>query len=125
MVARHVGINTATSKVILFTFSGFIAALVGALIAPRYTYIEPNGVFSPEISFIVVIMALLGGTGRLWGPIVGVIPFALLQEFINANYSSYSTLVMGVAFLVIVYFLPKGVVGRIEQALATRRKSTW
>jgi branched-chain amino acid transport system permease protein len=124
-VARHVGINTATSKVILFTFSGFVAALVGALIAPRYTYIEPNGVFSPELSFIVVIMALLGGTGRLWGPIVGVIPFALLQEFINANYSNYSTLVMGIAFLVIVYFLPKGVVGRIEQALATRRRSTW
>jgi branched-chain amino acid transport system permease protein len=124
-VARHVGINTATSKVILFTFSGFVAALVGALIAPRYTYIEPNGVFSPEISFIVVIMALLGGTGRLWGPIVGVIPFALLQEFINANYSNYSTLVMGIAFLVIVYFLPKGVVGRIEQALAKRRRSTW
>ena len=99
--------------------------LVGALIAPRYTYIEPNGVFSPEISFIVVIMALLGGTGRLWGPIVGVIPFALLQEYINANYSNYSTLVMGIAFLVIVYFLPKGVVGRIEQLLASRGRSTW
>ena len=124
-VARHVGINTATSKVILFTFSGFVAALVGALIAPRYTYIEPNGVFSPELSFIVVIMALLGGTGRLWGPIVGVIPFVLLQEYINANYSSYSTLVMGIAFLVIVYFLPRGVVGRIEQLLAKRGRSTW
>ena len=66
-----------------------VAALVGALIAPRYTYIEPNGVFSPELSFIVVIMALLGGTGRLWGPIVGVIPFALLQEFINAVREAY------------------------------------
>ncbi|MDA7599100.1 branched-chain amino acid ABC transporter permease [Alphaproteobacteria bacterium] len=124
-VARHVGINTAFSKVILFTVSGFVAALVGALIAPRYTYIEPNGVFSPELSFIVVIMALLGGTGRLWGPIVGVIPFALLQEFINANYSSYSTLVMGVAFLLIVYFLPQGVVGRLEQLWAKRRQSSW
>ena len=113
------------SKVILFTFSGFVAALVGALIAPRYTYIEPNGVFSPELSFIVVIMALLGGTGRLWGPIVGVIPFALLQEFINANYSNYSTLVLGIAFLVIVYFLPHGVVGRIEQVVSRRRRSTW
>ena len=69
--------------------------------------------------------ALLGGTGRLWGPIVGVIPFALLQEYINANYSNYSTLVMGIAFLVIVYFLPKGVVGRIEQLLARRGHSTW
>lgn len=125
MVARHVGINTAFSKVILFTFSGFVASLVGALIAPRYTYIEPNGVFSPELSFIVVIMALLGGTGRLWGPIVGVIPFALLQEYINANYSNYSTLVLGIAFLVIVYFLPHGVLGRLEEIWAKRRRSTW
>ena len=124
-VANHVGINTAFSKVILFTFSGFVASLVGALIAPRYTYIEPNGVFSPELSFIVVIMALLGGTGRLWGPIVGVIPFALLQEYINANYSNYSTMVLGIAFLVIVYFLPHGVLGRLEQLWAKRRQSSW
>ena len=122
-VAKHVGINTAFSKVVLFTVTGFVAALVGALIAPRYTYIEPNGVFSPELSFIVVIMALLGGTGRLWGPIVGVIPFALLQEFINANYSNYSLLVMGLAFLLIVYFLPKGVVGRLEQLMARGKSS--
>lgn len=120
-VARHVGINTAFSKVLLFTVSGFVAALVGALIAPRYTYIEPNGVFSPELSFVVVIMALLGGTGRLWGPVVGVVPFALLQEYINANYSDYSTFVLGIAFLMIVYFLPKGVVGRLEQALRPGR----
>ena len=124
-VAKHVGINTAFSKVILFTFTGFIAALVGALIAPRYTYIEPNGVFSPELSFVVVIMALLGGTGRLWGPIVGVIPFALLQEYINANYSNYSTMVLGIAFLIIVYFLPHGVLGRLEQLWAKRRQSSW
>ena len=115
IVAKHVGINTAFSKVVLFTATGFVASLVGALIAPRYTYIEPNGAFSPELSFIVVIMALLGGTGKLWGPLVGVIPFALLQEFINANYSDYSTLVLGVAFLIIVYFLPNGVVGLIEK----------
>ena len=122
VVAKHVGINTAFSKVVLFTATGFVASLVGALIAPRYTYIEPNGVFSPELSFIVVIMALLGGTGKLWGPIVGVIPFALLQEFINANYSDYSTLFLGIAFLIIVYFLPKGVVGIFDK-FQIKRKS--
>ena len=74
---------------------------------------------------LAAALPLLGGTGRLWGPIVGVIPFALLQEFINANYSNYSTLVLGLAFLVIVYFLPHGVVGRIEQAVAKRRRATW
>ena len=51
-VARHVGIDTATVKVILFTTTGFFAALVGAIIAPRWSYIEPNQVFSPTIELL-------------------------------------------------------------------------
>ena len=117
-VAKHVGINTVTSKVILFTTTGFFGALVGAIIAPRYSYIEPNQVFSPELSFMVVIMALLGGTQRLWGPLVGVIPFTLIWEYINSNYSNYSTLLLGVAFLLVVYLLPNGFTGLIEKAMA-------
>ena len=114
-VARHVGIDTATVKVILFTTTGFFAALVGAIIAPRWSYIEPNQVFSPQLSFFVVIMALLGGTGRLWGPVVGVIPFLLIWNWVDTNFPNQSILVLGIAFLVIVYFLPHGVVGRLEQ----------
>ena len=112
-VARHVGINTAMSKVILFTTTGFFAALVGAIIAPRWSYIEPNQVFSPQLSFFVVIMALLGGAGRLWGPIVGVIPFLLIWNWVDAKFPTQSILVLGIAFLVIVYFLPNGFAGRI------------
>ena len=114
-VARHVGIDTAMVKVILFTTTGFFAALVGAIIAPRWSYIEPNQVFSPQLSFFVVIMALLGGAGRLWGPVVGVIPFLLIWNWVDTNFPNQSILVLGIAFLVIVYFLPHGVVGRLEQ----------
>ena len=114
-VARHVGINTATSKVILFTSTGFFSALVGVVIAPRYSYIEPNQVFSPELSFLVVIMALLGGGGRLWGPIVGVIPFTLIWEFVSIQFPNQTTMFLGAVFLLIVYVLPQGFVGRLEQ----------
>jgi branched-chain amino acid transport system permease protein len=117
-VASHVGINTAWSKIMLFMVSGMAASLVGALLAPRWTYIEPNLAFSPLLSFEVVIMALLGGIHRLWGPLVGVIPFTILLEVIEANYPSQTILVMGVAFLLIVYLVPHGVVGRLEEAYA-------
>lgn len=120
-VARHVGINTALAKVILFTTTGFFAALVGAIIAPRYSYIEPNQVFSPQLSFLVVIMALLGGAGRLWGPLVGVIPFTIIWEFVSIQFPNQTTLFLGVAFLLIVYVLPHGVVGRLEQLRARMR----
>lgn len=114
-VAKHVGINTAMAKILLFMTTGFFAALVGAVIAPRYTYIEPNQVFSPELSFLVVIMALLGGAGRLWGPLVGVIPFTLIWEFVSIQAPNSTTLFLGLVFLLIVYVLPQGFVGRIEQ----------
>ena len=115
-VARQVGINTALAKVLLFMVSGAVAALVGGLLAPRWTYIEPGIAFAPILSFQVVIMALLGGAGRLWGPLVGVIPFTLLWEAISAQFPNQTTLLLGVAFLLVVYALPNGVVGRLEQA---------
>lgn len=122
-VARHVGINTAWAKVILFTTTGFFAALVGAIIAPRWSYIEPNQVFSPQLSFLVVIMALLGGAGRLWGPLVGVIPFTIIWEWVGVQFPNQSTLFLGVAFLLIVYILPNGVAGRLEQLHARIREA--
>lgn len=113
-VARHSGINTALAKVMLFMVSGAVAAVVGAMLAPRYVYIEPALAFTPMLSFLVVIMALLGGTGRLWGPLVGVIPFTILWEAISASFPNQTTLLLGFSFLVIVYFLPRGFVGLIE-----------
>lgn len=117
-VAAHAGINTALSKVALFVVSGAVAAVVGAIIAPRYVYIEPAIAFTPLLSFQVVIMALLGGTGRLWGPLVGVIPFTFLWEIISASFPNQTLLLLGVSFLVIVYLLPKGFVGLLEKIRA-------
>jgi branched-chain amino acid transport system permease protein len=124
VVAVHCGINTALAKVALFVISGTVAAVAGALVAPRWSYVEPNGAFSPFLSFQVVIMALLGGVHRLWGPLVGVIPFTLLWELINQSYPRLSTLLLGVCFLLIVYFIPRGVVGLIEDFPRARAELT-
>ena len=125
VVAAHVGINSAACKLALFVISGIFAAMVGAVMAPRYTYIEPSIAFTAELSFQVVIMALLGGVHRLWGPLVGVIPFTILWEVIAARFPGQTVLLLGIAFLLIVYLIPNGVVGRIESALraAQRRVS--
>jgi len=73
-----------------------IMTLVGAIMAPRWTYIEPSIAFNATISFEVVIMALLGGAQRLWGPALGAIPLTLLFEFLAARFPAASTLIMGV-----------------------------
>ncbi|MAV86673.1 MAG: branched-chain amino acid ABC transporter permease [Rhodospirillaceae bacterium] len=122
VVAVHSGINTAYSKVILFIFSGTIATIVGALLAPRLSYIESNIAFSPMLSFIVVITALLGGAQKLWGPIVGVIPFMLAWDFLTATFPNQTTLMLGICFLLVVYLIPNGFAGLIEKYAPQRRR---
>ncbi|MDP1882633.1 MAG: branched-chain amino acid ABC transporter permease, partial [Bradyrhizobium sp.] len=119
-VAKHCGINVTLAKVTLFAISAVFITLVGAIMAPRWTYIEPSIAFNPTISFQVVIMALLGGAHRLWGPAVGAIPLTLLFEFLSARFPSTSTLIIGVVFLLIVYALPQGVTGLWERVSRKR-----
>jgi branched-chain amino acid transport system permease protein len=114
VVALHSGINTARAKVVLFVISSAFAAITGALVAPRWSYVAPGIAFSPFLSFQVVIMSLLGGVQRLWGPLFGVIPFTILWEIISSKFPAQTTLLLGVAFLLIVYIIPHGFVGLAE-----------
>ncbi|MFY0663197.1 MAG: branched-chain amino acid ABC transporter permease [Natronospirillum sp.] len=122
LVAKHSGINTAGSKILLFMVSGAFAAVVGAVMAPRFVYIEPAMAFNPQVSFLVVIMALLGGVHRLWGPLMGAVPFALVWELIASNFPNQTVLVMGLAFLVVVFYIPNGVSGIIEKGYRKMRE---
>lgn len=114
LVARHSGIHTARAKVLLFMVSGAFVAMVGVIMAPRFVYIEPAMAFNPQLSFLVAIMALLGGIHRLWGPLMGAVPFALVWEFIASNFPAQTILLMGIAFLLVVYYIPNGVAGVVE-----------
>jgi branched-chain amino acid transport system permease protein len=119
-VARHLGINTTTAKVLLFVISAAFMTLVGAVMSPRWTYIDPAIVFNANLSFQVLIMALLGGAGQLLGPLAGVIPLTALFEVLSARFPNYFSLLLGVTFLVIVYLVPNGVIERVR-ALFRRR----
>jgi branched-chain amino acid transport system permease protein len=109
--ARHCGVDTTRTKLITFTLSSVIMVLAGAIVAPRWTYIDPAIAFNAIVSFQVVIMALLGGTARFWGPVLGVVPLVLLFELLVKYFPNHFPIVLGVVFLLIVYALPRGVVG--------------
>lgn len=121
-VARHVGINTTAAKVALFVISAAFMALAGAVMAPRWTYIDPTISFNPVVSFQVLIMALLGGAHRLWGPLIGVVPLVLLFEFLLARFPNHFSILIGLAFLLIVYAIPQGLAGLLERLTAGRSK---
>ena len=113
-VAMHLGINTTAAKVLLFTISAAFMTLVGAVMSPRWTYIDPAIVFNANLSFQVLIMSLLGGAGHLLGPLAGVIPLTALFEFLSARFPNHFSILLGVTFLVIVYLVPNGVVERVR-----------
>ncbi|MFL4980969.1 MAG: branched-chain amino acid ABC transporter permease [Xanthobacteraceae bacterium] len=113
-VARHCGIDTTAAKLTLFVVSALFTTVTGAVMAPRWTYIDPAIAFNPMISFQVVIMALLGGATRLLGPLLGVIPLVFLFELLSANFPNSYSILLGAAFMLIVYVVPNGVAGIIE-----------
>lgn len=126
-VARHCRIDTTRAKLLLFAISTAFMALTGAIMAPRWTYLDPTIAFNPVVSFQVLIMALLGGAHRLWGPLLGVIPLTILFEVLGANFPNYFSILLGLVFMLIVYGVPNGVAGLIERTklkpllLQTRR----
>ncbi|GAA4170511.1 branched-chain amino acid ABC transporter permease [Shinella granuli] len=117
VVASHCGIDITRLKLALFAVSAVIITLVGAIQAPRWTYIEPSIAFNPTISFLTLIMALLGGADRLWGPLLGAIPLFLLFEWLSANFPNHYPIILGLVFIAIVFLLPKGVLAAVESRL--------
>lgn len=121
-VAAHTGINISRIKLALFAISATIITLVGAIQAPRWTYIEPAIVFNPTVSFLTVIMALLGGANRLWGPMLGAIPLFLLFEWLSANFPNHYSIILGLMFIAIVFVVPRGVLALGEDLIGRVRR---
>ena len=117
-VARQVGINVPVAKVTIFVASAMFITMTGALMAPRFGFINPNFAFNPLVSFQVVIMAFLGGLQRLWGPVLGVVPLIILSEGLQTEFPFWFSILLGLVFMVIVYFLPRGVTGLLEDGWA-------
>ena len=114
-VARHTGVNTTLVKVLVFALTASVIALTGAILSLRYSYIDPNIAFNSAWSFQVLIMSLLGGAGRAWGPLLGVIPLVLLSEFLAGTFPHHFGIALGLCFVVIVFYLPGGVARWLER----------
>lgn len=120
-VAAHAGINLARTKLTLFVLSAVIITLAGAIQSPRWVYIEPSIVFNPNVSFTAVIMALLGGANRTWGPILGAVPLFLAFEFLSTHFPDHFSILLGLVFIVVVFLLPNGILSAIEGLRAKKR----
>jgi branched-chain amino acid transport system permease protein len=113
--AAHTGVNVTTVKVITFAVSAFFMGAAGTIMATRWTYIDPRIAFNPTISFLPVMMAIFGGAGHLYGPVIGAALFTYLEEFLITRFPYYYMLIFGIILVVTILYLPDGLVGVIQK----------
>ena len=109
--AAHAGVNVIALKVIIYAVSAFFMGAAGAVIATRWTYIDPKIAFNPLISFMPVLMAIFGGIRRLYGPIIGAAIFTYLEEFLITRFPYHYMLIFGIIMVVAILYMPNGLAG--------------
>jgi branched-chain amino acid transport system permease protein len=113
--AAHRGINVNALKTIIFAVSALFMGAAGAIMATRWTYIDPKIAFNPLISFMPVLMAIFGGIRYLYGPIIGAAFFAYVEEFLITRFPYHYMLIFGIIMVVAILYMPDGLVGLIQK----------
>lgn len=114
--AEALGIFTLRYKLFALILSAFFTGVMGAFFANYTNYIDPYIVFSiGDVSIAMVLIAVLGGIGTFWGPIIGAIIVVLLSEGFRSFFSTASLLVYGSLIVLVILFLPRGIVGSIQE----------
>jgi branched-chain amino acid transport system permease protein len=108
--ARAAGINPVPFKLFAFGISAFFAGIAGSLEISHFGYVTPE-IFGIDLSFWPIIYSITGGLGTLAGPVIGTIVVTLLWDGLNAAGLTYARfIIIGVLLVLIIIFLPKGLV---------------
>lgn len=121
--ASAVGIDTAGYKLRALLISAFLTALGGALYGSAFQYIVPDSVLTLEISVQIAIITMLGGAGTLLGPVVGAVLLLGASELFKNRFQESHLLIYGILIVVVVLFLPEGIVGGMQHLFRRRMKS--
>ena len=113
--AAHTGINVTVLKTIIFAVTAIFIGAAGSIMATRWTYIDPFIAFDSLFSFMPVLMAIFGGMGQFYGPIIGAAIFAYLEEILLTRFPYYYMLIFGIILVVAILYLPEGVAGLIQR----------
>jgi urea transport system permease protein len=115
---RFIGYRVESYKLWIFTFSAVLAGIAGALYVPQVGIINPSE-FQPINSIEVVIWVAVGGRGVLYGAVAGAVLVNYAKTFFTAALPEYWLYALGLLFVVVTLFLPRGVVGLLDRG--TRR----
>jgi len=121
VAASAMGLDAARAKRNVFVLSAVYASVAGSLYAHYITVISPE-IFSFLASVILVLMVAIGGIGQYWGPVLGALLLTVLPEYLR-KYGDYEVPLYGLALIVVMLFLPRGLAGLLERRRPARGAS--
>jgi len=118
---RFSGYSTTHYKLLIFVLSAMIAGAAGALYVPQVGIINPSEMTAAK-SLDVVVWVALGGRGTKLGPIIGAVVVNMLKSFATRAYPDSWLIILGLIFILVVLFMPNGLVGLPAQLKAWNRR---
>ena len=119
IASGSLGIATYQFKVLAFMIAAFTCGLAGALVAQQNQYFNSDFI-NFNLSVFILLIVLFGGSGSVYGPILGAFTLVALSAFL-ARWSWLEHFVNGVLLLFALYLMPKGLAGVISASLNRRR----
>jgi branched-chain amino acid transport system permease protein len=117
--AQSVGISVTKYKLIAMAISAGFMAAGGTFYAQYLLYLDPDSVFPLSLSILVCLLTVVGGTGTLWGPLVGSALMLPLSEFTRIKWggtgSAVDLLIYGALLTTMAVFQPAGLVGMFRR----------
>lgn len=121
LAAEAMGIRTRHAKQTAFTLSAVFAGVAGALYGPLNAVISPD-VFSFDVSVVVLVSLLLGGSGTISGALLGTVLIVLLPEWLRFL-DQYYMMIYGGGVVLLMVFMPQGIMGLLDNRRIRRARS--
>ncbi|MDE3112300.1 MAG: branched-chain amino acid ABC transporter permease [Chloroflexota bacterium] len=125
--AAVLGVDTTRYKIIAFVVAAALTGLAGGVFAGWNSFVNRDNVFPVDYSVQMILMAVIGGSGTISGPVVGAVGLEALIQLLAGGSGVYTQILLGVLLAVTVIFLPRGVIdfviGRSRLTLAHFRRS--
>ena len=106
--AAVMGVNTTLYKVMAFALSGLFSALAGGIQAYWITFLDPASAFDISLNVKMIIMAVFGGPGTIFGPVVGAFVLSAISEVLSSEITSVAGLFFGIVVVAAVVLMPRG-----------------
>ena len=113
--AADVGVSATFDQDLIFVISGAAVGVAGGLYASYFSFIEPSDMFGFDRSISFVLMAVIGGIGTVFGPVLGAVVFVLLRQYLLASYPQLYLGLYGLLLVLVILFEPLGISGLLRR----------